>query len=232
MEKIRLEAESTALKLQLQPQQAPKALINLDYFCQILAGPIAFHNSPQSDLHALFHHPANDLSLALGELSNSSCTTPSQSQVQSLLSKPQFHHFLSSPFSSLLLVDANLEQAALESLLHFPGRTRSRGPGGMVRSLIAQLVVRLRDLARQEKGRAWNLDFLDEEEYLEALERWELKALCVALHQVLYEFPEGVKVYVVADSVGCFDVERLWRGVEEVMGKLDEIVLDGGLGRW
>ncbi|KAK4150083.1 hypothetical protein C8A00DRAFT_46436 [Chaetomidium leptoderma] len=218
---------------------------------------------PPPDLPHLFNHPTKDLSLALAQQETCG-SLPSQGQAQSLLRRPEFKTWLNAPSPTLLLADANIESAdALAALsvlsvlsatlvtsmtdllpedvvVHFfcglhcrPGDPWE-GPGGLVRSLILQLVMRLVDMDDGDgdgtgdggMGRRWGLGFVDRLGFVRALERHDLQALCQALHLLLGEFPRGVTVYCVVDSVAGFGVDRLFEDFEFVMGCFGAIVED------
>jgi hypothetical protein len=76
----------------------------------------------------------------------------------------------------------------------------------------------------------WGLGFVEEYGLLEGLEAHGLDELCQALQCLLREFPAGMTVFVVVDSVSCFDRDRVFEDWEYVVGCLGTIVEDEGMG--
>lgn len=234
---------------------SPKAIVGLDRFCEILAGPVSHANmSEQPDLGQVFQHPIKDIGKALAEQGR--FTLASQGQVQSLFGHYQFLQWLDLPEPGLIFVDANIDKFALDSLspvsvfcatfvtsmmevrpddalayffcgLHALPGDAWYGPNGLVRSLIVQLLMKLVDMDR-EMAR-WNLDFINHSDYLWELERHDLHSLCIALHSLLYEFPPGMTVYCIIDSVSRFDVDRLFEDLALVMDCLEAVIEDDAL---
>jgi hypothetical protein len=86
-----MEARIAHLETQLQHPLPPTPLLTLDHFCSILAVPLPSRPPPSRHrsqsthlhpLHATFHHPTADLSLALA--GQETWPLPAQSQVQSI----------------------------------------------------------------------------------------------------------------------------------------------------
>jgi hypothetical protein len=102
------------------------------------------------------------------------------------------------------------------------------GPMGMVRSLILQLVMKLVEMDPEME--TWGLEFVEQYGLLEGLEAHGLDELCQALQCLLREFPAGMTVFVVVDSVSCFDRDRVFEDWEYVVGCLGAIVEDEGMG--
>lgn len=231
----------------------PTAVVTLEHLCLILAIPLSAYNPHKPpDLERLFQHPSADLRHALTEQCNFSLST--QGQVQSLLTYPQFLEWMSHPHPSLLLVDANIPDSALDRLsaisvlcstlvtsltqaypdnavvIHFfCGMHASLydswyGPSGLVRSLLMQLLMKLD--ATDQDMRSWNLDFINDRGFLQNLEQHCIEDLCIALHSLLYEFPPGTHVYCIIDSISCFDTDRLLKELGVVMERLRVIVED------
>ncbi|KAL2261626.1 hypothetical protein VTK26DRAFT_3745 [Humicola hyalothermophila] len=248
-------------QLEQQVQYSSKAVVSLDRFCEILAKP--FSDAPEDDededddppdLAEMFQHPAKDLRQALAE--QCTCSLASQGQVQSLLGHKQFIEWLNRRHPALILVDANIEAAALDSLsvisvfcatfitsmmevnpddvmlhffcgLHFSPSDPWHGPNGLVRSLIMQLLMKLVDMDCDMTS--WNLDFINDRDYLEELERHDLNSLCATLHSLLYQFPPDTPIYCIIDSVSTFNVDRLFDDFRVVMDCLRHIVDDRSL---
>lgn len=257
-----MEAKIVELKGQLkaQAQQAPKAVVSLERFCEILAQAVTGPRDDDEDddeppdLVEMFQHPARDLRQALAE--QCTCSLTSQGQVQSLLTHKQFVEWLNRGHPGLILVDANIEDAALESLsvisvfcatfitsmmevnpddlviqyfcgLHFSPSSPWHGPNGLVRSLIMQLLMKL--VAMDRDMTSWNLDFINDRHYLEDLEHHDLDSLCRTLHSLLHQFPADMSIYCIVDSISAFNVDRLFDDLSMVLDCLGQIVDDRSL---
>ena len=249
--------EARIEQLEGQVQHAPKAVVSLDRFCEILARPVSdsdYVDDEPPDLERMFQHPTKDLGQALAEQCRFTLT--SQGQVQSLLGHKQFLQWLNRRHPDLILVDANIEEAALDSLsvisvfcatfvtsmmevqpddvvahffcgLHSSLSDPWYGPNGLVRSLIMQLLMKLVDMDRDMTS--WNLDFINHRDYLWELERHDMPSLCVTLHSLLYQFPADMTIFCIVDSISCFNVDRLFGDFRTVMECLQGVVDDGSL---
>jgi hypothetical protein len=153
-----------------------------------------------------------------------------------------------------VLVDANLEESSLDRLsaisvfsstlvtslmqaypetavvthffcgLHSSLNDTWYGPSGLVRSLIVQLLTKLD--ARDPDMETWNLDFINDREFLQNLEEHSLADLGLVLHKLLYQFPLDTHVYCIVDSISCFDVRRLHRDLDTVVERFRIMVND------
>ncbi|KAI0874490.1 hypothetical protein GGS24DRAFT_500786 [Hypoxylon argillaceum] len=177
-----------------------------------------------------------------------------QGQVNSLLTHKQFLDWLSRSHQSLVLVDANIRESALERLsavsvfsstlvtclmeayqdtavvvhffcgLHASPNDAWYGPTGLVHSLILQLLMKL--YTKDPQMKTWSLDFINDREFLQNLEQHSLTDLCSALHGLLYEFTPDMYVYCIIDSISCFDISRLLKDLGTVMEGLRNIIND------
>ncbi|RYO82950.1 hypothetical protein DL762_006372 [Monosporascus cannonballus] len=232
---------------------APKrttAVVGLDHFCYILTlnmSELAAGEAP--DLEYMFHHPNRDLELALSETGG--VTVAAQGQVQSLLEHDRFLQWLKDHHPGLILVDADVPGAALESLsaisrfcatlvtsimgvnrdaivthffcgLHTSPDDPWYGPVGLVRSIIMQLITKLMEI--DEGMESWDLDFIDDRDYLKSLENHEVESLCAALHSMVSQFQPDTNVYCIIDSIACFDSSRMLEDLRVVMECLGEII--------
>ncbi|KAJ8127444.1 hypothetical protein O1611_g6193 [Lasiodiplodia mahajangana] len=228
------------------------AVVSLAQLCNILAQPLLAQNQNVApNLERTFQHPSVDLRHALAQESRSSRHL---GQVHSLLKHEQFLDWLSRSHSSLILVDANIRESALQNLsaisvlsgtlvtslseanrdtavvvhffcgLHASPADAWYGPTGLVRPLLLQLLAKL---GNKDPGmRTWNLDFINDRRFLRNLEQHSLGDLCSALHGLLYEFTPNTNVYCIVDSISCFDVCRLLQGLGTVMEGLRNIIND------
>ncbi|KAI3340822.1 hypothetical protein F4824DRAFT_517265 [Ustulina deusta] len=248
-----IEAEFAALQQRVLHSSKHTAVVSLTQLCNILAQPLSAQNQNDTpNLERTFQHPSADLSHALAEQGRFSSRT--QGQVNSLLEHEQFLDWLSRSHQSLILVDANIRESALERLsavsvfsstlvtslmeaypdtavvvhffcgLHASPNDAWYGPTGLVRSLILQLLMKLD--ARDPEMRTWSLDFINDRVFLQNLEQHSLVDLCSVLHGLLYEFTPDTYVYYIVDSISCFDVGRLLKDLSTFMEGLRNIVND------
>ncbi|KAI1203677.1 hypothetical protein F5X97DRAFT_283815 [Nemania serpens] len=248
-----IEAEVAALRQRVLHNAKHTAVVSLTQLCKILAQPLSAQNQNETpDLEGTFQHPSVDLSHALAE--QGMFTSRTQGQVNSLLEHEKFCDWLSSLHQSLILVDANIRESALERLsaisvfsstlatslmeaypdtavvvhffcgLHASPNDAWYGPTGLVRSLILQLLMKLD--ARDPDMRTWSLDFIDDRGFLRRLQQHSLVDLCSVLNGLLYEFTPDTYVYCIVDSISCFDIRRLLKDLGTVMEGLRNIVND------
>ncbi|KAJ2978700.1 hypothetical protein NUW58_g7413 [Xylaria curta] len=248
-----INAEVVARRQRVLHSSKHKAVVSLTQLCKILAQPLSAKNQNDTpNLERTFQQPNMDLSHALAEQGRFSLRT--QGQVNSLLEHEQFLDWLSRSHPSLILVDANIRESALEHVsaisvfsstlvtsligaypdtavvvhffcgLHASPYDAWYGPTGLVRSLILQLLMKLD--ARDPEMRSWSLDFINDRGFLQNLEQHSLLDLCSALHWLLYEFTPDTYVYCIVDSISCFDVSRLLKDLGIVMEELRKIVND------
>ncbi|KAL4739364.1 hypothetical protein BDV11DRAFT_215287 [Aspergillus similis] len=226
-------------------QQKHTAVVSLEHLCDILARPLSAHDADNPpNLERMLQHPSADLGHALAEQGR--FPLKAQGQVQSLLTTAEFFDWMSCSHPTLLLVDANILESALESLsaisvfsstlvtslieaypdavaihffcgMHASPSDAWYGPRGLVRSLILQLLMKL-DAKDPDMSR-----------FLENLKQQCLNDLCFALHSLLYEFPPDTYIYCIIDSISCFDVSRLLKDLGTVMEYLRNIVNDNRL---
>jgi hypothetical protein len=192
------------------------------------------------DPKVLLTHATDDL---LFIASNQQFSVHLQGQAQSVLQEPQFVDWLHNTSSELLLVDGNMSSAATDSisalslfcttfvvnirkgfpqditLSFFCGRHNDQqdpwfGPNGLVRSLIAQLLMALPDHG------VHGLRLGNPSRFLKEFKNHNLNVLCETLLHLLQHVPQGKSVYFIIDGVSCFD--RDWCGLFQDM----KVVLD------
>jgi hypothetical protein len=168
-----------------------------------------------------------------------------QGQARCLLQTEQFQGWFSSRNSDLLLVDGNadsfgssrispmsflcatlvltlLNNRPAISLNFFCGQhvasdDELKGPNGLIRSLIAQLLL---------TGRTLSLDFIDSRIYREDLESHTQVALCHTFQQLVKQLPVDTLVFCVIDGVSLYE-RTDWRGdLSFVVDRLSDLVKD------
>ena len=169
----------------------------------------------------------------------------SRARADALMTNPRFQSWLTSRHPSALLVDGNdsasvtsrttslssfcatLAQALDKSssaihLEFFCGlHTRSndplRGPQGLIRTLIAQLLDRVRDvdwdLGRIAKNRTT----------LDRLERFELDHLCSAFSDLVRQLPYGTFLFVLVDGISFYERHDLLPYTQFALRKILEL---------
>ncbi|KAI0186603.1 hypothetical protein EV127DRAFT_500486 [Xylaria flabelliformis] len=243
----------TVLQQRVLHSSKHTAVVNLTQLCNILSQPLSAQNQNHTpNPERTFQHPSADLRHAHAEQGKFHPST--RGQVNSLLEHEKFRDWLSRSHQSLILVDANIRESALERLsaisvlsstlvtslmeacpdtavvvhffcgLHASPHDPWYGPTGLVRSLILQLLMKLD--ARDPEMRTWSLDFIDDRRFLQNLEQHSLADLCSALHWLLYEFMPDTYIYCIIDSISCFDTSRLLRDLSTVIEGLRNIVND------
>ncbi|KAF8855714.1 hypothetical protein BDZ45DRAFT_625997, partial [Acephala macrosclerotiorum] len=206
------------------------------------------------DLDQMFQHPNKDFERAL--MQKSKFSTAAQGQVQSLLRHNRFLQWMNRHDPDMILVDANIRSSGPgmsaisvfsatfvagmvkvhpdEVVVHFfcnshmAPRDAWHGPNGLVRSLIVQLVMKL------VKMKILNLDFIDNRDFLMALEEHDLDSLCDVLYSLVSQFPADTTVYCIIDSISSFDKgsavqNSTFKDLEAVVDWLQRIVEDRSL---
>lgn len=173
------------------------------------------------------------------------------SQAQGLLHAEQFRQWCEFR-PNFLLVDGNIESTGFERLsamsflcaslvasfhqvrgdavvLHFfcGIHTRMteelRGPGGLIRSLVWQMVTSL--ASRQSV----NLSFINNRPIRDAIQRKDLKELCSVFRMLVSQLRVDTPVYCIVDGVDWYEEEEFRAGMEYVVHKLHDLVDDPNL---
>ncbi|KAL8351070.1 hypothetical protein RB601_000794 [Gaeumannomyces tritici] len=177
-----------------------------------------------------------------------------QAQANSALQHPGFRAWLAGPGPALLLVNTSLSGAdpisaasvfagtLVTSLvsarpdavvvhffcgLHTSPTDLEFGPGGLLRSVVMQLVLKLTELDKLDLGFLQTLQDVDELRSSEP--RTACNALCQALCDLLTQFPVGTEVYCMLDSISLFDRERILPLLEILVECIQALVEDCGL---
>lgn len=247
------DAEIMKLRQQVYHGRKRGSVVSLDRFCQILAQKNSSEREPV-DLDQMFQHPNKDFERAL--MQKSKFSTAAQGQVQSLLRHNRFLQWMNRHDPDMILVDANIRSSGPgmsaisvfsatfvagmvkvhpdEVVVHFfcnshmAPRDAWHGPNGLVRSLIVQLVMKL------VKMKILNLDFIDNRDFLMALEEHDLDSLCDVLYSLVSQFPADTTVYCIIDSISSFDKgsavqNSTFKDLEAVVDWLQRIVEDRSL---
>jgi hypothetical protein len=142
---------------------------------------------------------------------------------------PETSHEKLSPISSLCaaFVAGMIRVQPHEVIIHFfsglhlASNDDWKGPNGLIRSLILQLVMKL------VQWDMLSLDFVDDRGYLRALEKHDLESLCQAFHTLLSQLPPETTIYCVIDGISWFDREGMFEDLSLVISCLLHIVKDG-----
>jgi hypothetical protein len=198
----------------------------------------------------MFQHPNVDLERAL--MHKGRVKVAAQGQVQSLLRHKRFLQWMDRHDPDLILVEASMRSAGPGNLsaisvfcatfvtsmikvhpdevvahffcgLHIAPRDPWHGPNGLVRSIIVQLLMKL------VKMNILNLNFINNRDYLMALEKHDLDCLCDTLYSLVSQFPPDTTLYCVIDSISSFDKDMAFKDLEIVMEWLQRIVDDKSL---
>lgn len=224
-------------------------VVSLDRFCAVLA-KASPAGAELAQLDRMFQHPNEDLERAL--VQRGKIKAADQARAQSLLHHHRFAQWMGQRHSDMILVDGNIRSADRQKLsalsvfcasfvasmikvqpeevvvqffcgLHCGPNDSWRGPNGMVRSLIMQLVMNLEQLE------LLSLDFINNRKFLGELEAHDLRSLCITLRELVSQFPPDRTVICVIDSISCFDVAEMIKDLEAVTHWLLRIVDDESL---
>lgn len=198
-------------------------------------------------MESVLGHSNEDLSRALDQRGR--FDSASQGQAHSILRHQSFVEWLDISRPGIVLVDANLRNAGLQTLsaislfsatflssliearpddvvlyyfcgCHVAARDEWYGPIGLVRSLILQILTEL------ETRRSCDLSFIDNRDLLEALQDHDLDALCDTFYSLISQVPADTTIFIVIDSISNFDKDRLFPELECVMGMMQDMVND------
>lgn len=104
--------------------------------------------------------------------------------------------------------------------LHTAPQDNLRGPKGIMRSILWQILLELAD------RRLANLGFIETRSYRQDLEAHEITALCHTFKQLIRQFPLDTVIYCILDGVGWCEQEQWAQDVQLVMDTLHELVHD------
>lgn len=104
--------------------------------------------------------------------------------------------------------------------LHLAPQDPCYGPNGLVRSISMLLLTELANLGTLD------LDFVKDQDYMEALEEHDLESLCNTLVSLISQFPPETTIFCILDSISCFDKDKTFRDLEFVIAWLQGIVED------
>ncbi|KAF3230446.1 hypothetical protein TWF191_010329 [Orbilia oligospora] len=99
--------------------------------------------------------------------------------------------------------------------LHTSARDWFYGPSGLVRSLIIQLLRAL-----DQRGDP-NLNFINSKRYVRRLKMHDLDTLCIAVEELINQFPVGTSIYCIIDGISVYDKD--YQGLFE--GQISEYSL-------
>ncbi|TGJ67516.1 hypothetical protein EYR41_006644 [Orbilia oligospora] len=204
------------------------------------------------DIKSVLAQPHRDIKSILSRVED--FDTRSQSQAQSIVQKERFLMWMSNNESDILLVDGNLHSSASDNLsamslfnatfaismasirtedvfvhffcgLHTSARDWFYGPSGLVRSLIIQLLRAL-----DQRGDP-NLNFINSKRYVRRLKMHDLDTLCIAVEELINQFPIGTSIYCIIDGISVYDkdYQGLFEGMKIVLGRLQDIIQNDNL---
>ncbi|RVD84978.1 uncharacterized protein DFL_003313 [Arthrobotrys flagrans] len=204
------------------------------------------------DIKSVLGQPHKDIKSILSRVQDFDAR--SQSQAQSMVQNERFLMWMSNDESDILLVDGNLHSSVSDNLsamslfnatfaismssirpedvfvhffcgLHTSTRDWFYGPNGLVRSLIIQLLRAL-----DQRGDP-NLDFINSKRYVRRLKKHDLDTLCVAVEELINQFPVGTNIYCIIDGISVYDkdYQGLFEGMKIVLGRLQDVIQNDNL---
>jgi hypothetical protein len=192
------------------------------------------------------HQPPKDLESVLKQ--GNSFGLMAMSQAQRLLHADQFRQWCQLR-PNFLLVDGNIESPGFERLsavsylcaslvassfqvrddaivlhffcgLHTRLTDELRGPRGLIRSLLWQLVTSL--ASRQSVS----LEFINDRELRDAMEQRDLAMLCYVFRMLISQLPLDTPVYCIVDGVDWYEEAEFRAGMDHVVHRLRDLVDD------
>ena len=172
----------------------------------------------------------------------------SQGQARYLVQTIQFKNWLHSPRSELLIVDANLDFHQTDKIspisvigatlslsvmklqpaisLHFfcgqhlGGDDMLRGPLGLLRSLISQLLLHSNILGHL------NVDFITDHVYLNELQALGLEPLCDVFLQLIRRLSPDMTVFCIIDGISWYEQDAWDDGMHLILRSLNGMAND------
>ncbi|KAF5232038.1 hypothetical protein FOXYS1_15809 [Fusarium oxysporum] len=208
-----------------------KAVISLKRLFTILSSSLLETNAEyrmESDLDVLKMRN-NDLHTIMS--SAAALHPISQSQAHSALNHDRFFEWINVAHPDFLFIDGNCqvnptdgvspmsllcaragltiaEMEPQNTFVHFycglhvdPGRNNWYGPGGMIRSILVQVLTALLDKD------ILDMSFLNRRSFVKDLENHDVHALCDLFHQLIQQFDADTTIYCFIDSVSKFDID-------------------------
>lgn len=182
-----------------------------------------------------FSTAAKDLQYALGQ-GQVAKTIP---QINFLFQTPRFQYWLQGRMSNFVFVDGNIETYALDKVspftvlcamlslnvhtmpeamsihfycgLHTGSHDSVSGPRGLLRSLIAQLLLAYED---------FDLRFIHSPQYYSELAQHDIGRLCDTFRHLIRQLPADKVVFCLIDGVAFFDSWKLQEELSFVIHKL------------
>lgn len=114
---------------------------------------------------------------------------------------------------------------------HVMEKDSLQGPQGLMRSLLAQLILTL--VQNNWVQDSTPIKLLHKQGFgAQELENFSLQDVCQLFHQLLSSVPSGSTVFALVDGISYFEHSEVWRGeFELVIGCLARITADDELGR-
>ena len=104
--------------------------------------------------------------------------------------------------------------------LHIASNDELRGPNGMMRAILTDLLMEL------QQRKILSLDFVDNHDFREALECNDLRAICDAFLELVKQLPLDTPVYCIIDGLSLYEKMELLDDSYLVIDKLNELVSD------
>ena len=231
------ETEILHLKVELErartPTNAPKPLVSREQLVDLLLidPAMAGHD--------------NEMTVRRGQ----AISPASQSRAQWLMRTSMFQTWLTSGRAQSLLVEGNVTAEALDRIssmsvccamlvnslaevepaftvhfycgLHTASNDSTSGPGGLIRSLITQLL---------SFSISFDLTFIKSRKHRDQLSRHELDHLCVLFQSLVKQLPIDTVLFCVIDGVSLYEKYEWQQDTCFVIRKLREMVEDDDLG--
>ncbi|KAF1964949.1 hypothetical protein BU23DRAFT_629457 [Bimuria novae-zelandiae CBS 107.79] len=125
-----------------------------------------------------------------------------QSRIMALMQDPKLHRWIVTPHSTAPFVNGNCSAAAQRSPMpyraHPPQRPRQR-PAGMLRNLIAQLLLAYPNFELTTVRKIRSLDYED------------IDDLCDIFERLIAQVPGHIIVFCIIDAVGVFEEDKAQR---------------------
>ncbi|KAL2841162.1 hypothetical protein BJY01DRAFT_236498 [Aspergillus pseudoustus] len=171
-----------------------------------------------------------------------------QTQAQQLLSAPEFFKWIQASHAETLYVQGNFQMATARRIsplsalcgtlslnlskntdfivllfvcgLHDASEDPIAGPSGLIRSLIAQLLL---------TGRDFNLDFINTRQFSESIHANDLPSLNHTFRQLIEQLPTNVTVVCIIDGLIRFESPAWLADLTDVVFTLNQIIYNPAL---
>ncbi|PGH23027.1 hypothetical protein AJ80_02942 [Polytolypa hystricis UAMH7299] len=101
--------------------------------------------------------------------------------------------------------------------LHTPKNDQLRGPNGVLRSLVWQMLLAL------ERRKSLSLEFINTRSLRDALEQSNLEALCYTFQELLFQLQLGTPVYCIVDGIDWYEGSQASKDLEYLIRELGNL---------